>query len=180
MTFAAEPADAQLLHHSRSPYGPWEPVVPAGCNASTGIWRDGGGNNQSPFYITKAVAGLTGLPVDSLVAITTHNNSVFGLGLAKNWTSPMLLQRRPLRFANPQTVAWEDPYIYFDLKRRIWRVLYHEVPGRSSPGFQPVLGIHKHCGGYAESRTPDLWGEWSLSPPQCGAENAFFCGVIVS
>jgi hypothetical protein len=89
-----EPAAAQLLHHSSSPYGPWVPVVPEGCNGSTGIWRDGGGNNQSPFYITKSVALITGLPVDSLVAITTHNNSYFALGIAKNWTSPMLKQQQ--------------------------------------------------------------------------------------
>eukprot|EP01043_Picozoa_sp_COSAG02_P006347 COSAG02_NODE_179_length_31090_cov_49.813785_38_plen_569_part_00 len=163
------PSGAQLLHHSSSPYGPWEPVVPEGCNASTGIWRDGGGNNQSPFYITEAVSRLTGLQVDSLVAITTHNNSFFAIGIAKNWTSPMVQQEQPPRFENPQTIAWEDPYIYFDLRRKIWRVLYHEVPGKASPGFQPVLGIHKHCGGYAESRTPDIWGDWVLSPPQCGA-----------
>ena len=25
------------------------------------------------------------------------------------------------------------------------------------------------CCGYAESRTADIWGEWVLSPPQCGA-----------
>ena len=125
------PGGAQLLHHSSSPYGPWEPVVPRGCNGSTGIWRDGGGNNQSPFFITDAVARLTGLPADSLVAITTHNNSVFAFGIAKNWSSPMVRQQRP-------------------------------------PRFQPVLGIHQHCGGYAESRTPDIWGEWVLSPPQCG------------
>ena len=162
------PGGAQLLPHSSSPYGPWEPVVPRGCNGSTGIWRDGGGNNQSPFFITDAVARLTGLPADSLVAITTHNNSVFAFGIAKNWSSPMVRQQRPPRFQNPQTVAWEDPYIYFDLRRKIWRVLYHEVPGKTSPGFQPVLGIHQHCGGYAESRTPDIWGEWVLSPPQCG------------
>ena len=28
---------AQYLHHSRSPYGPWEPVVPQGCSESTGV-----------------------------------------------------------------------------------------------------------------------------------------------
>eukprot|EP01048_Picozoa_sp_COSAG05_P003418 COSAG05_NODE_156_length_15696_cov_359.955440_19_plen_236_part_00 len=169
LLITADPTSAQLLHHSASPYGPWEPVVPAGCNGSTGIWIGSFGNNQSPFYITEAVAALTGLPVDSLVAITTHNNSVFGLGVAENWSSPMVLQQRPLQFANPGDVAWEDPYIYFDLARKIWRVLYHEVPGRSSPGDRPMLGIHKHCGGYAESLTPDIWGGWSLSPPQCGA-----------
>ena len=27
----------QYLHHSRSPYGPWEPVVPQGCSESTGV-----------------------------------------------------------------------------------------------------------------------------------------------
>lgn len=123
----------------------WEPVVPEGCNASTGIWRDGGENNQSPFYITEAVSRLTGLQVDSLVAITTHNNSFFAIGIATNWTSPMVQQEQPPRFENPQTVAWEDPYIFFDLRRKIWRVLYHEVPGKASPGFQPVLGILKHC-----------------------------------
>ena len=91
----------QLLHHSSSPYGPWEPVVPKGCNGSTGIWRDGGGNNQSPFYITAEVAAKTGLPEDSLVAITTFGllnrssphsyanatlASCFAVGIAKNWT----------------------------------------------------------------------------------------------
>lgn len=30
-------------------------------------------------------------------------------------------------------------------------------------------GIRKHCGGYAESSTPDIWGRWTVSPPQCGA-----------
>jgi hypothetical protein len=163
-----EPTSAQLLHHSGSPYGPWEPVVPEGCNGSTGIWRDGGGNNQSPFYITESVAAATGLPVDSLVAVTTHNISFFAVGIAKNWTSPMLIQEQPPPFKNPGTVSWEDPYIYFDLQKRIWRVLYHEVPGRSTPGIQPMPGIHTHCGGYAESVTPDIWGDWNLSPPQCG------------
>ena len=39
-------ARGQLLHHSSSPTGPWIPVIPPGCNGSTGIWRDGGGANQ--------------------------------------------------------------------------------------------------------------------------------------
>ena len=30
-------------------------------------------------------------------------------------------------------------------------------------------GITKHCGGYAESVTPDIWGDWVVSPPQLGA-----------
>ena len=170
---------------SQGAFSPWEPVVPEACNGSTGIWRDGGGNNQSPFYITAEVAALTGLPEHSLVAITTFGlknrsgpipkpyanatlASFFAVGIAKNWTSPMIIRKQPL-FKNPGTTVWEDPYIYFDLQRKTWRVLYHEVPGKSMPGYRPMPGIHTHCGGYAESITPDLWGDWDLSPPQCGA-----------
>ena len=90
---------------------------------STGIWRDGGGNNQSPFYVTAAVARATGLPEDSLVAITTfglknHSGGVphpytnatlasfFAVGVAKNWTAPMVIRKQPL-FKNPGVVVWE-------------------------------------------------------------------------
>ena len=51
----------------------------------------------------------------------------------------------------------------------MWRALWHEVPGKAFPGYQPLPGIHEHCGGYAESATPDIWGDWTVSPPQCGA-----------
>jgi hypothetical protein len=165
---------SQLLHHSSSPYGPWIPVIPDGCNGSTGIWRDGGGNNQSPFYITEAVASITGLPKDSIIAITTYHNNItdassnFAVGIAQTWRDPMVINKRAL-FELPPVTVWEDPYIYFDLQRKVWRVLYHEVPGKAPLGHIPMPNIHKHCGGYAESVTPNIWGEWKLSPPQCGA-----------
>ena len=54
------------------------------------------------------------------------------------------------------------------MKRDV-QVLYHEVPGKVPPHGTPMPNIHKHCGGYAESVTPNIWGEWTLSPPQCGA-----------
>ena len=57
-------------------------------------------------------------------------------------------------------------------------MLYHEVPGKSSPGYEPLPGIHAHCGGYAESVTPDIWGAWDLSPPQCGAYTLDIDGFV--
>ena len=133
----------------------------------------------------------------------------------------MVINKHPL-FILPPVTVWEDPYFYFDLRRKIWRVrlyyiiidlfpllvilfraataltapprtrcdaccaydfdgvlhtrlhskikvLYHEVPGRAPVPGLPMPNIHKHCGGYAESISPDLWGGWRLSPPQCGA-----------
>ena len=175
---------SQLLHHSSSPTGPWIPVIPPGCNGSTGIWRDGGGANQSPFFVTEAVSKATGLPNNSIVAITMFSNHPRGqpspnatlnaymaAGLAKTWRDPMVINPTPL-FLGGVLTGWEDPYIFFDLSKKKWRVLYHEITGKpnacKSCG-QPMQNITKHCGGYAESVTPDLWGDWVVSPPQRGA-----------
>jgi hypothetical protein len=62
--------------------------------------------------------------------------------------------------------------IFFDLDKKKWRVLYHEITGKPNACKtcgQPMPGITKHCGGYAESVTPDIWGDWVVSPPQLGA-----------
>jgi hypothetical protein len=176
---------AQLLHHSSSPDGPWIPVIPLGCNGSTGIWRDGGGGNQSPFFVTEAVARLTGLPNNSIVAITMFStntsrghpssnatlNAFMAVGIAKTWHDPMVIRKVPL-FLGGVLTGWEDPYMYFDLQRKRWRVLYHEITGKpnacKSCG-QPMPGISSHCGGFAESTSTDIWGDWVLSPPQIGA-----------
>ena len=126
----------------------------------------------------------TGLPNNSIVAITMFSNHPSGqpspnatlnaymaAGLAKTWRDPMLINPTPL-FLGGVLTGWEDPYIFFDLAKKKWRVLYHEITGKpnacKSCG-QPMPGITKHCGGYAESVTPDLWGDWIVSPPQRGA-----------
>ena len=118
---AAMVAQGQLLHHSRSPDGPWLPVIPPGCNGSTGIWRDGGGGNQSPFFITEAVSNLTGLPNNSIVAITLFSNYPHGqpsrnatlnaymaVGIAKTCPDPMVINPTPL-FLGGVLTGWEDP-----------------------------------------------------------------------
>eukprot|EP01047_Picozoa_sp_COSAG01_P047191 COSAG01_NODE_4486_length_4982_cov_12.700799_2_plen_275_part_00 len=175
----------QLLHHSSSPDGPWIPVIPAGCNGSTGIWRDGGGGNQSPFFVTEAVSRLTGLPNNSIVAITMFStnssrghpnpnatlNSYMAVGVANSWHEPMLIRKTPL-FLGGVLTGWEDPYMYFDLQRKVWRVLYHEITGKPNACKgcgKPMPGIHSHCGGFAESTSTDIWGEWVVSAPQRGA-----------
>jgi hypothetical protein len=121
ITFGTMAAQGQLLHHSRSPDGPWLPVIPRGCNGSTGIWRDGGGGNQSPFFITEAVSKLTGLPNNSIVAITMFSNHPHGqpsrnatlnaymaVGIAKTWRDPMVINPTPL-FLGGVLTGWEDP-----------------------------------------------------------------------
>ena len=175
----------QLLHHSSSPDGPWIPVIPSGCNGSTGIWRDGGGGNQSPFFVTEEVARLTGLPNNSIVAITMFGegggrghpnpnatlNAFMAVGVAKTWHDPMVIRKTPL-FLGGVLTGWEDPYMFFDLQRKRWRVMYHEITGKpnacKSCG-KPMPGIASHCGGYAESTSTDIWGDWVVSAPQLGA-----------
>lgn len=152
---------------------------------------------QSPFYVTEEVAALTGLPNNSIVAITTYSkvnrsspdpyrnttlNDYFAgdlnyllnynipniisintvhmgqrrtaAGIARNWSSPMVVNELPL-FPSPVVTVWEDPYLFFDLQRKVWRVLYHEVPGKPNACHitnkscgNPMPGIHKHCGGH--------------------------------
>ena len=160
-------------------------VVPAGCNGSTGVWRDGGGANQSPFFVTEAVSRLTGLANNSIVAITMFSsnssrghpspnatlNSYMAVGVAKTWRDPMVIRKTPL-FLGGVLTGWEDPYMFFDLQRKRWRILFHEITGKpnacKSCG-QPMPGIHAHCGGYAESTSADIWGDWVVSAPQRGA-----------
>jgi hypothetical protein len=77
--------EAQYAYHSASPYGPWSPVrvaTPKGVNLPPGdIWfgphcqRTGGdpsgpinplscgGNNPSPYFVTRETAAATGFPV---------------------------------------------------------------------------------------------------------------------
>ena len=102
-------------------------VIPAGCNGSTGIWRDGGGNNQSPFYVDEEVSRLTGLPNNSIVAITTFslNNTrarpnpnatlrgFMALGIALNWSSPMVIKPAPL-WALPKQNAYANTSVLTD------------------------------------------------------------------
>ena len=60
---------SQYLHHSRSPFGPWVPVVPQGCTESTGVWPNGGGNNPSPYIVDAEASALTGLPASTVVVM---------------------------------------------------------------------------------------------------------------
>ena len=98
-------AQAQYLHHSSSPFGPWTPVIPEGCTESTGVWPNGGGNNASPFIIAdEETSALTGLPINTVVIITTcnqgtraHPNANASLrgymcvGVAKSWRHPVII-----------------------------------------------------------------------------------------
>ena len=98
-------------------------------------------------------------------------NAFMAVGVAANWSSPMVINTAPL-FLGGVLNGWEDPYFYFDLDLKKWRVLYHEITDKQNACTtcgKPMPGIHKHCGGYAESEGVDIWGRWTVSPPQIGA-----------
>ena len=74
------------LHSSKSIDGPWRPVIPHGCNDTTGIWQANasipfgagiaGGYGGGPFLVDKETADASGLAEGSVVVITTYNLSL--------------------------------------------------------------------------------------------------------
>ena len=153
---------AQYLHHSRSPFGPWLPVVPEGCTESTGVWPHGGGNNPSPYIVDAEASALTGLPTGTVVIITTCNQgnrshpspnallrAYMCVGIAQTWRHPVILNTS-IMWALPDQNAYqnisvktrpfdgfgsEDPFFYFDKRLKKWRALFHQMrrPATSDP-----------------------------------------------
>ena len=147
-------SDSQYLHHSKSPFGPWEEVIPEGCTEGTGVWSGGGGNNPSPYIVDEEASALTGLANNSVVIITTCGQgnrthepanttlrSYMCVGVSKSWRDPVILHNAPL-FALPHqndytnrsvlTDPWEgwlteDPFFFFNKKLKKWQALFHQV-----------------------------------------------------
>ena len=112
-SYSLQRCGAQYLHHSRSPFGPWLPVVPQGCTESTGVWPHGGGNNPSPYIVDAEAGALTGLSANTVVIITTCNqgnrtspsadpalSAYMCVGLAQTWRHPVILNT---------TIMWRLP-----------------------------------------------------------------------
>ena len=69
------------LHASKSIDGPYEPVIPPGCNDSTGIWQRNetipfgagiaGGYGGGPFLVDAETAAASGLQEGNIAVITT-------------------------------------------------------------------------------------------------------------
>merc|ERR1719502_872348 len=93
---------------------------------------------------------MTGIPVDTIVTITTWANDsatnitkrgYFAVGVAKTWRDPVIIYDRPLFFLPDEgnyqndsciTEPWkgwlyEDPYFYFDRQLKRWRALFHQA-----------------------------------------------------
>lgn len=115
------------LHASKSIGGPYEPVIPPGCNDSTGIWQRNesipfgagiaGGYGGGPFLVDAETAAASGLQEGNIVVITTYNyqyprgsntswpdvarQQFAAIGIAKSWRHPLVLTDKLLyKFKN--------------------------------------------------------------------------------
>ena len=110
------------LHASKSIGGPYEPVIPPGCNDSTGIWLRNdsvpfgagvaGSYGGGPFLVDAETAAASGLKEGNIVVITTYNyqyprgsNRTYpvaalqqfaAIGIAKSWRDPLVLTDKML------------------------------------------------------------------------------------
>ena len=107
------------LHASKSLDGPWEPVIPRGCNDSTGIWQRNdsipfgagiaGGYGGGPFLVDAETAAASGLQEGNVVVITTYNYQ-YPRGSNRSWPDAARQQFAAIGIAK----TWRDPLILTD------------------------------------------------------------------
>lgn len=107
------------LHASKSIDGPYTPVIPPGCNDSTGIWQRNnsipfgagvaGGYGGGPFLVDAETAAASGLQEGNIVVITTYNYQ-YPRGSNKTWPDVAMHQFAAIGIAK----SWRDPLVLTD------------------------------------------------------------------
>ena len=127
---------AQYAYHSKSPFGPWEPIIiptPPGVHLPPGaVWYgphckataaaaplDCGGNNPSPYVVDAEAGNMTGFAPGTVIIATTWSGnysydreavrvrSAIVVGIAKNWSMPVELNPTSL-FHLPHQNNWAN------------------------------------------------------------------------
>ena len=117
------------------------------------------------------------------------------IGIATSWRDPLVLTDKLLyQFENQNagiglcdgkctspacqcipkngSAGWkgwsmEGGELYFSKRFKRWRTIFHSFRKDFQPADELPFGIHS--GGFAESRTADLLGDWTCYPPEVGA-----------
>ena len=107
------------LHASKSIDGPYTPVIPPGCNDSTGIWKRNesipfgagiaGGYGGGPFLVDAETAAASGLQEGNIVVITTYNYQ-YPRGSNKTWPDAARHQFAAIGISK----SWRDPLVLTD------------------------------------------------------------------
>ena len=125
------------LHHSTNLNGPWIPLVSGEMNLFNGT-------NPSPWVLPNGT-----------IVVASHTGGL-DVAIAPSYEGPYTLHKGI--FFVEDGVNMEDPFIWFDSGLQRWRVLYHQY-NRSAPHDGAVW-----VGGYAESLTDNILGDWVVQP----------------
>ena len=142
-------ADAPLLQHgfesveawsATSVHGPWTPV-PGSVNGRNLF----NGTNPAPAFHPSN---------NGTLYVMSHNSGSMLVSEAPSWRGPYAPPRPVFSFEDGTWVG-EDPFLWWDSTRAVWRVLYHAYD-KSDTAHQFSVG------GYAESQGQDIFGAWSV------------------